>query len=307
MIPTYNQAAYIRDAIDSALSQTYPELEVIVGDDASSDETPHIAASIRDRRLRYIRNPSNLGRTKNYRNLLHNHATGDFVVNLDGDDYFTDFDFITEAVKLIGSSQNVVMVVARVTTKSPHGEYVSKIPAIESATGLQILKKLPDSRYSVMHMGAVYAREPAIEMDFYRSGTISSDWESLYRLALRGVVKYLDRDIGVWRIHGGNETGTTDTKKLLENLTIWQSIYKDAVSSGMSPMRAKISCARCVAAYAQSSCPRVSNAGNRELAKFVFSIFRHYKLAVLIIAFAPKYSARVAMGFLGYYRRKSPS
>ena len=86
MIPTYNQAGFIRDAIDSALAQNYPELEVIVCDDASSDETYQVVASIQDRRLKYIRNPINLGRTNNYKNLLHNHAIGDFVVNLDGDD-----------------------------------------------------------------------------------------------------------------------------------------------------------------------------------------------------------------------------
>ena len=42
MIPVYNQARYIREAIDSALMQTYSNLEVIVGDDASTDATAKI-------------------------------------------------------------------------------------------------------------------------------------------------------------------------------------------------------------------------------------------------------------------------
>jgi len=44
MIPTYNQAEYIGEAIASALAQTYPVLEVLVGDDASTDDTPQIIA-----------------------------------------------------------------------------------------------------------------------------------------------------------------------------------------------------------------------------------------------------------------------
>ena len=41
-IPTYNGAAYILEAMDSAIIQTYPNLEIIVSDDASKDETLHI-------------------------------------------------------------------------------------------------------------------------------------------------------------------------------------------------------------------------------------------------------------------------
>lgn len=304
MIPTYNQAHYIREAIDSALAQTYPELEIIVGDDASSDETYQVVASIKGSRLKYIRQPVNLGRIENYRNLLFNHATGDFVVNLDGDDYYTDVDFITEAVKLIGTDQNVVMVAARATTKSLHKESASDIPAVTQATGMQILKNLPDKHFFLKHMATLYARKLAIELDFYRYPTISSDWESLYRLSLRGVVRYLDRSIGVWRIHGENETSTTSIQKHLENLAVWPSIYKEAERFGMSPILAKYISARCVVFFMQQSLSRVSIAGNWGLTKFVVAVFKNHKLAIFIAILRPKYVARMAAGFFGYYRRK---
>ena len=143
MIPTYNQEAFIRDAINSALQQTYPNLEVIVGDDASTDATPEILAEIIDPRVKYVRNPYNIGRNANYRNLLYSHTTGDFVVNLDGDDYYTDSDFITEAVKIIECNQNVVMVLARATAKIYNQKFVSEIPDNKNVTGMQILKKTP--------------------------------------------------------------------------------------------------------------------------------------------------------------------
>lgn len=305
MIPTFNQAAFIREAIDSALAQTYPNLEVIVGDDASTDATPEIVAKINDPRLKYVRNTCNLGRTANYRNLLYNHATGDYVVNLDGDDYYTVPNFISEAVELIGSNQNVVMVVARATTKASNSEYVSEIPEHETATGMQILRRLPDRKYCVMHMAALYARKLALEVGFYRSSAISSDWESLYRLSLRGAVKYLDRKVGVWRIHGMNETGTVDPVKQLENLTIWPAIYKDAVAFGMNSLLAKVISAKCIAFFAQSSCVRVSMSGNAALVKFVTDVFRSYKFAALLLMLTPKYAARVILCLMGYYRRKS--
>ena len=307
MIPTYNQVAFIQEAIDSALAQTYPNLEVIVGDDASTDATESIVAKIDDPRLTYVRNTCNLGRTANYRNLLYNHATGDYVVNLDGDDYYTDHDFIAEAVKGISQSIEVVMVVARATKKSLNCEVVSKIPNIGECSGLQILAKLPRRDYMVMHMAVLYSRKHAVEAGFYRVDAISSDWESLYRLSLRGGVKYLDINVGVWRIHGMNETATTNPAKHLDNLSIWSSIYKDAVTFGMNPILAKLICARCVAHFAQASCVIVSRNGNASLVKFATDFFRGYKFAALLLVLTPSYAARLILCLTGYYRRKSVS
>lgn len=302
MIPTYNQAAFIREAIESALAQTYPNFEVIVGDDASTDATEAVVAKINDPRLKYVRNTGNLGRACNYRNLLYNHAHGDYVVNLDGDDYFTDPSFVMEAIKLIDCDQGVVIVAARVTIQTLKGEYISEIPAHEYATGMQILRELPDSKYLFQHLTTLYARKPALEVGFYRTSVLSSDWESLYRLSLRGVVKYLDRNVGVWRMHGMNESGTTNTEKHLENMSIWSSIYKDAVAYGMNSLLAKYISAKCVASSAQWAYVSVSKRGNAELIKFVFSVFRAYKFAMLLFIFSPRYVAHLMLCFMGHYR-----
>lgn len=304
MIPTYNQARFIREAIESALAQTYPNLEIIVGDDASTDDTPEIISSINDPRLMSVRNSSNLGRAANYKNLLYNYATGDYVVNLDGDDYYTDPDYISEAVKLIGGDQGVVMIVARAETKTPKNMSISKIPESDIATGLHILSCLPSEKYFFMHMATLYARKAAVEVDFYRSEAISSDWECLYRLALRGLVKYLGRNVGVWRIHGMNETSTSDHKKQLENLAIWPAIYKEAVTYGMNPFLARLISAKCIAFFALSSSIRISSNGNSAFAKFILGVAKNYKLAALRLVLTPKYAVRMLLCLLGYYRLK---
>ena len=57
IIPTYNHARYLGEAIDSALAQTHPTLDVIVIDDGSTDETPEVMASYGDR-IRPLRQPN---------------------------------------------------------------------------------------------------------------------------------------------------------------------------------------------------------------------------------------------------------
>ncbi len=102
MIPTFNQAHLVGEAIESALAQTYENLEVIVADDASTDDTPEVVGDFtNDPRLSYYRNSTNLGRVANYHRTLYERATGDWVVNLDGDDYFTDQEYIYTAIQYI--------------------------------------------------------------------------------------------------------------------------------------------------------------------------------------------------------------
>lgn len=304
MIPTYNQAEFVGDAIRSALAQTYSNLEVVVGDDASTDGTGAVVATFSDPRLRYVRNETNLGRRGNYRSLLYAHARGDYVVNLDGDDYYTDPEFVAEAVRLALGAKDVVMVVARATVKTRAAEQVSEIPDRPDAAGLEVLRALPDRRYMLMHMAVLYARQPALELDFYRSGAMSSDWESLYRLALRGGVRYLDRNVGVWRVHGANETAGNDPDTLFRNLEIWPVLYREAAVFGMSPAVAALTAARNVAFFAQSGFRGVSQRGNAALVSFVLAVFRRYPLAVALIVLSPRYAMRLVLALAGIYRWK---
>jgi len=302
MIPTYNQESFIREAVESALMQTYPKLEVVVGDDCSTDSTAMIVSEMKDKRLKLVRNNKNLGRTANYRNLLYNHATGDFVINLDGDDYYTDTTFIARAVDLAVSEPDVVIVAARAMWLSGGKKNTSKIPETKIVYGLNILKKLPKYEFFFKHMATLYKRETALDLDFYRLNVISSDWESLYRLAVHGKVKYLDRIVGVWRIHNENETGIVDFQKFVANLEIWPSIYREAQRQGMNSILARVTCASCVAFFSSVYAANLSRQGNKNQMRYLYFVLKKYPASTLILLFHPFYFARILIGFGGYYR-----
>jgi glycosyltransferase involved in cell wall biosynthesis len=69
-IPTYKGAAHLTRAIRSVLAQTYGDLELLIIDDNSPDETPAVVASFDDPRIRYLRNPQNLGAEGNWNKCL---------------------------------------------------------------------------------------------------------------------------------------------------------------------------------------------------------------------------------------------
>ncbi len=61
VMPVYNRAAVVRRAIESVLTQDFPDFELIVVDDGSTDDTPAVVQSIDDPRLRFMRLPANAG------------------------------------------------------------------------------------------------------------------------------------------------------------------------------------------------------------------------------------------------------
>src|SRR3954452_21534224 len=67
-LPVYNGEQFIRTALDSLLGQTYQPLELIICDNASTDQTAAICQEYlaKDQRVRYYRNPTNLGAVKNF-------------------------------------------------------------------------------------------------------------------------------------------------------------------------------------------------------------------------------------------------
>jgi glycosyltransferase involved in cell wall biosynthesis len=84
IITSHNQANFIRDAVGSALSQAYVDKEIVVVEDASSDESPGILERYGDA-IRLIKLENNVGASR-ARNLGIAAANGDFLVFLDGDD-----------------------------------------------------------------------------------------------------------------------------------------------------------------------------------------------------------------------------
>ena len=85
IIPTYNRADIISRAVNSARNQSYQNLEIIVVDDCSSDDTANIVQKIDDNRIMYHRHQTNLGGSE-ARNTGIRKAQGKYVAFLDSDD-----------------------------------------------------------------------------------------------------------------------------------------------------------------------------------------------------------------------------
>jgi glycosyltransferase involved in cell wall biosynthesis len=93
-IPTYNRASsYLKQALQSAVHQTYKNIEIIVSDNCSSDDTESVVRAFNDPRIRYYRQPNNIGALNN-RNFCLQQSQGKYFLFLCDDDLI-DEDFIS--------------------------------------------------------------------------------------------------------------------------------------------------------------------------------------------------------------------
>ena len=118
LMPAYNVALYIEEAIDSILSQTFTDYEFLICDDASTDNTLGIASSYSDSRIRILKNEKNQG-IANSRNRLLKEAKGKYLAWLDADDVAYK-DRLMEQVNFMEKNSNIYILATYV-----HFDYIA--------------------------------------------------------------------------------------------------------------------------------------------------------------------------------------
>src|SRR6202162_5963963 len=104
VIPTYNRAYIIGEALESVLTQSYLDFEIVVVDDGSTDDTPEIIQAFQDERIRYIRLERNLGCSAAYNSGIAA-ATGELICFLDSDDIWRP-DYLERQVAFLNRYPN---------------------------------------------------------------------------------------------------------------------------------------------------------------------------------------------------------
>lgn len=214
-IPTYKQQHVVQRAVRSALYQQYPHLEVIVSDDCSPDYVIQSLFSegglLDDIRLRVHRNEKNLGHAGNYRHLLYEQVSGDYFMNLDGDDHYHQIDFLTEAVSIIAQLRDRFLVVS---FEFGHKldlvkKFIAHYEAIDKETilvkGTDYIEMLRDHRHFI-HANCLFHVDTARKVNFYNRDNLSIDFYSALKLWTQGYLLLSSKEVFRWEEHSGNMT-----------------------------------------------------------------------------------------------------
>jgi len=238
MIPTFNQEDFIGEAIESAMAQDYKNIEIIISDDNSQDGTREkVKKYLLDKRIKYFRNEVNLGRVMNYRKLLNEYSNGDWVVNLDGDDYFSDNEFISKAINSIKFAEKIgATIVAYLANHRSLQKIDSKliIARLDEHSLVMSGREYFINYYNIggfTHMACIYKRDLGIITKIYSCDLVAADFLSIMRLALNGDFILADYEVGTWRRHSKNVSQTNLKRKYRDNIYVIESLANDAKDS----------------------------------------------------------------------------
>jgi glycosyltransferase involved in cell wall biosynthesis len=116
-VTTYNRANWIATSLETILNQSYSDFELIVVDNASTDNTQDVVHSIRDPRLRYVRNAVNCGLVPNQNRAIAE-ASGDLIAIYHDDDFYHP-DIVKRSVEILNNHPNVGMVCSAIYVLEP--------------------------------------------------------------------------------------------------------------------------------------------------------------------------------------------
>lgn len=228
IIPVYNGKNYIKHSINSALKQTYKDIEVIVIDDFSSDGTYEYVLNefkneINLGKVRIFRNEKNMERSYS-RNFGFKVSQGSYIFFLDCDDEWK-FDYIEETIKNFNNFDIVYSIPRTFINKD------SKILRVSKRKYSKDVNELVFSAQIAYPSAIAFKREKFIY--FNENYNQREDWELFIRAVLNGLkIKVIDNNKVMIREH---DKRTSRGIKFLEGTLKVYFDYKDKIPKNYLP------------------------------------------------------------------------
>jgi glycosyltransferase involved in cell wall biosynthesis len=216
-IPTYNTARYLSEAIESVLVQSASDYELVVCDNASTDETPDICGRYCDPRVRYVRFEDFVGQSANWNRCLKLPA-GKYVVLLHADDALRP-DFLKRAAEVLDHNPAVGLVHCSVQHIDQSGALLNLQTLYDDdrlESGEVLFKRLLLEGCVVNPAGVMVRREIYDELGPFTEDIVwGVDWHMWMRVALHSQVAYLTEPLALYRQHP--QSGTSGVMATARN------------------------------------------------------------------------------------------
>jgi glycosyltransferase involved in cell wall biosynthesis len=212
-LPTFNKARYVPAAIESVLAQEFRDYELLIVNDASPDQTDEIVRGFGDTRIRYIRNPRNMGLVENWNRCL-NLAKGDYAIIFHDDDVMLP-GLLQREVEVLDRDSKVVLVHAAAQAIDESGA-VFCVPPPHTwpplSSGIEFVARYWTQGYVVMP-SAMFRRSLALKLGAFNPDLkYSADADLWQRMAFEGQVAFLDELLISNRVHSAQTS-----QKILTN------------------------------------------------------------------------------------------
>ncbi len=193
IIPTYNRAHLVEKAIQSVLQQDYPDFEIIVVDDCSTDNTEDIVKNINDRRIKFIKHLQNKG-ANTARNTGIKAAIGEYIAFQDSDDEWAPGKLSKQVAEFNKASQDIGVVYTAFWRIEGEKKTYTPSADILKTDGFileELLKRNFITTQSILVKKACFEEVGLFDETMPRL----QDWELLLRLSKRYPFLFIDEPL----------------------------------------------------------------------------------------------------------------
>jgi glycosyltransferase involved in cell wall biosynthesis len=214
-LPVYNGEKYLRLAVESILQQDYTDFELIISDNASTDATQEICRELaeKDARIRYFRNTTNIGLTKNF-NRVFEISNGDFFTWANHDDIYLP-GFLRRCVEVLDQAPATVVLVAPRAEVIDENGFSTQIRVERlHTTHPQPHRRVADLLRDAFWLTAQYGlfRSSALRRTRLHSGFYMEDYVLLLELAILGEIWEVPETLFLKRHHSERASEINKTK-----------------------------------------------------------------------------------------------
>ncbi|MFY9621711.1 MAG: glycosyltransferase family 2 protein [Pyrinomonadaceae bacterium] len=219
--PAYNQAAFLRDTIESVLSQDYPAIEHQIIDDGSTDETPQILAEYEGRA--WIERHENRGQTPTI-NKGWERAKGDILTWLNSDDTFLP-GAVTAAVEYFEKNPDVGIVFGDTLFTDEHGSPLDRSPDRSTFSYESFVRDCenPIPQPSAFIRRSVIEDVGMLDPEFY----YFMDWDFWLRAGVNHRIEYVPELWSTYRLHSESKTVAQANKAAPELEYMYKKFFAD--------------------------------------------------------------------------------
>jgi tetratricopeptide (TPR) repeat protein len=232
IIPTYNRAEYLEEAIESALKQTYSNCEIIVCDDGSTDNTLELLEQYKNE-ITILRHKTNRGVSAALNTCIRA-SEGEYISWLSSDDAYLPEKILTE-VRYMHESPDVGMVYSDfyyIDKYSNRRQRANVKPLTEGNERLELFRRNPINGCSVMFRKSCLEWTGLFDEELGGRAGYTADGAMWHKMAHFFKIRFIDKPLVFYRVHGDNVADRTDTEKAWseyrEYMTKWFD-EKDAI------------------------------------------------------------------------------
>ena len=226
IILTYNRAELVKMSIQSVLDQTYANLELIVMDDGSTDETEKVVAGLNDGRIRYFK-LAHSGHTGKLKNFAIDHAMGDYIAFNDSDDVWKN-EKLEKQVKLLEEDQEIGFSITDVTTFREDQILIDHSYLLQQTIECKnIFALLKESRFLVYNPTLVIRKGCFSKVGRFEESMVSGDFHFNMRLSYHFKAGVIYEPL-VWRrVHNSNMSQQFVFENYDEYIATFELLYRN--------------------------------------------------------------------------------